>query len=116
VVLVVVSVFHVHVVKTQRLQKHSVLLVNWKKQRISNRILILLRLDDVVDYVHDNFVGLLHVSGEQLRFVLLLFATDGFGEAVEEDGGEVVELGNEFEDGLNLSWFVATVDLHQAGC
>jgi len=30
-----------------------------------------LRLDDVVDYVHDNFVGLLHVSGEQLRFVLL---------------------------------------------
>jgi hypothetical protein len=90
-----------------------------------------LRLDDVVDYVHDNFVGLLHVSGEQLRFVLLprryrlnakyplvhlLFATDGFGEAVEEDGGEVVELGHEFEDGLNLSWFVATVDLHQAGC
>ena len=59
-----------------------------------------MRLKDVVNNVHDYFVGLLDVSCEHFRFILrpkdyalevvskelyLLFATDGFGEAVEED-------------------------------
>jgi hypothetical protein len=66
-----------------------------------------LRLKDVFNDVHYYFVGLLDVSCKLLGFVLLpkkyalernlrelylLFATDGFGEAVEEDGGEIVEL------------------------